>query len=688
MPFGGGGGGNTTTVQKADPWVGQQPFLIGQAGKDPVLDEFGNVVEPGQSAIKGLYPEAGRIYDEALAQGAFPGSTFVEPNAYGFGAVSHLVNTSGALANQGLNLKQLGDWAFQTGAAGPQFGEDAAKTAASLMPGYRPGEFSVEDYSGPSAAYTANEYSGPTGDFTAAGYSGASANAPIASYSGPSAAFSASAYDGPDPSYAPRGYSGPEAAYNASAYQGAGAQGQYQDRAYTGATYAGDAFTDWTLDPTQNPNFMPALEASYNPIMDRYMREILPAISSQAESLGAYGGSGEAFARAQSTNDLTRNLSDATAKAVLDAYKFERSGLAEQENQEAARNTQRWIAGEQFGTSRYNTVEQLRQEMAKQAEALATQRWATGEELGTRASIANAANATQRYTTEEQLLQDTNKAAAMLASQRWTTENQLAQDAKKADAALATQRYGVTTDAAARQAIAEAGLDTQRWSTAQTLEQRAAEAAAQMASQRWGTAEQLAATTGAQEAALASQRWGTGEQLDAQRANVLEQLANQRWGLQADAGTKLALQREDIAGDTSKLLLGMAPQMGALSNQAYGASTAMGNQAAQITQGWDAARKQSEIADYYAPIAYQNEALKNYMGPIMGFNPGGTVTSSAPGPSSASAALGGALGGGMLGYSAGPAVASWITGAEAGSSAGIYGAAIGAILGALAGSID
>lgn len=47
---GGGGGGSTTTVQKADPWVGQQPYLVG--GRHP---ESGEV-------IPGVFIEAMKLY--------------------------------------------------------------------------------------------------------------------------------------------------------------------------------------------------------------------------------------------------------------------------------------------------------------------------------------------------------------------------------------------------------------------------------------------------------------------------------------------------------------------------------------------------------------------------------------------------------------------------------------------------
>lgn len=51
----GGGGGGTTTVQKADPWSGVQPYLIGGSYTNP---ETGQVTQTGT----GIYPEAQRLY--------------------------------------------------------------------------------------------------------------------------------------------------------------------------------------------------------------------------------------------------------------------------------------------------------------------------------------------------------------------------------------------------------------------------------------------------------------------------------------------------------------------------------------------------------------------------------------------------------------------------------------------------
>ena len=54
---GGGSGGGTTTVQKADPWEGQQPYLT------------------GDDARTGIFPEAERLYNQGPMQ-FYPGQTY------------------------------------------------------------------------------------------------------------------------------------------------------------------------------------------------------------------------------------------------------------------------------------------------------------------------------------------------------------------------------------------------------------------------------------------------------------------------------------------------------------------------------------------------------------------------------------------------------------------------------------
>lgn len=63
MSGGGSGGGNTTTVQKSDPWAGQQPFLTGGTSN-------------GQT-VPGVMPEAAKLYQNNPLQ-FFQGQTFAD----------------------------------------------------------------------------------------------------------------------------------------------------------------------------------------------------------------------------------------------------------------------------------------------------------------------------------------------------------------------------------------------------------------------------------------------------------------------------------------------------------------------------------------------------------------------------------------------------------------------------------
>lgn len=216
--------------------------------------------------------------------------------------------------------------------------------------------------------------------------------------------FSPSEYDGPAPSYSPS--------------------------AYTVGEYTPGTETEFYLNPTDNPAFMPGLEAALNPVYDRFINEIFPAISSQAELQGAYGGSRQGVMTALSSQLLNREVADATAKAVSDAYFKERALLAERENLE-----------EQLATQRYLGLEDL---------------------------------ATRRYTTTEGLLQASDEAAAQLASDRWKLSESLASDRWTTEQTLQNQRY-----------LGLEELATSRFNTQESLGQRNAEALAQLEAQKW-----------------------------------------------------------------------------------------------------------------------------------------------------------------------------------------------------------
>ena len=140
MGGGKGGGGSTTTVQKADPWEGQQPYLTGgtvgaSTTKTPKYDADGNRVgytinTTSGTTVPGVFSEAAKLYmNGQLAPDYYPWQTVanqsqwtqdaLQMQAYRAQNGSPLINnasnsinnitTGQALAgNQGLNtLNQL-----------------------------------------------------------------------------------------------------------------------------------------------------------------------------------------------------------------------------------------------------------------------------------------------------------------------------------------------------------------------------------------------------------------------------------------------------------------------------------------------------------------------------------------------------------------------------------------------------
>lgn len=140
MGGGKGGGGSTTTVQKADPWEGQQPYLTGgtvgaSTTKTPQYDADGNLVgytinTTSGTTVPGVFSEAAKLYmNGQLAPDYYPGQTVAEQSQWTQDALQmqadraqngsplidnasdamNAITTGSALAgNQGLNtLSQL-----------------------------------------------------------------------------------------------------------------------------------------------------------------------------------------------------------------------------------------------------------------------------------------------------------------------------------------------------------------------------------------------------------------------------------------------------------------------------------------------------------------------------------------------------------------------------------------------------
>ena len=107
-----GGGGGTNTVQKADPWVGQQPYLTD------------------------IYGEASRLYDQGPMQ-FFPGQTYASPSDRTIQAEQMIADQ--ALGSQQVMANQVA-LANQFGLMQPQMLSEnpylAGATEAALRPVY------------------------------------------------------------------------------------------------------------------------------------------------------------------------------------------------------------------------------------------------------------------------------------------------------------------------------------------------------------------------------------------------------------------------------------------------------------------------------------------------------------------------------------------------------------------------
>lgn len=97
----------------------------------------------------------------------------------------------------------------------------------------------------------------------------------------------------------------------------------------TGA--AGGALTDTLtgkyLDPTTNPQFQRALEASHQPYVDTFMGQVLPGINSAFVGSGRAGSGQHQASVDRAVTGLNRTISDADAKAGSDYFTGERGRM-------------------------------------------------------------------------------------------------------------------------------------------------------------------------------------------------------------------------------------------------------------------------------------------------------------------------------------------------------------------------
>lgn len=220
--------------------------------------------------------------------------------------------------------------------------------------------------------------------------------------------------------YTPTGFSSGVADYAATAFEGGEAGTvDYTPRGYTAGEYTDPTHTEFYLNPTENPSFMPGLEAALNPIYDKFLNEVNPQIGSAAEQAGAYGSSRHGVQTALGTQLMNRELADTSAKAVSDAYFKERAMLAERENLEKQLATNRFLGMEDLATRRYNTEEGLLASADEAEAGLASDRWKTTETLASNRWSTEKELETSRYMTEEQLRQRDIESAMARETERF-----------------------------------------------------------------------------------------------------------------------------------------------------------------------------------------------------------------------------------------------------------------------------
>lgn len=161
-----GGGGDTQTIQKADPWEGQQPYLIGGQGQpiyeyvpnpnyrpgapsNPKAPRYGNQndefirrIVGYEGGIPGTFPEAARIYQEANALPFFPGQTFADFSPTTLGAFNQITGDTSIEEARNANRGILAGDYFTGGDRFMQaYGDDILDQVNSVFGRGRTGSF-------------------------------------------------------------------------------------------------------------------------------------------------------------------------------------------------------------------------------------------------------------------------------------------------------------------------------------------------------------------------------------------------------------------------------------------------------------------------------------------------------------------------------------------------------------------
>lgn len=118
------------------------------------------------------------------------------------------------------------------------------------------------------------------------------------------------------PGYFPGSTVAPQSGYTTQAIDSLAARGAGGSPVTAGAQGAiTDTLNGKYLDPTSNPQYLQALQASHQPYVDQFMSEVIPGITSAFEGSGRTGGGLHQGSVDRAVTGLNRTISDADAKA-------------------------------------------------------------------------------------------------------------------------------------------------------------------------------------------------------------------------------------------------------------------------------------------------------------------------------------------------------------------------------------
>jgi len=131
-----------------------------------------------------------------------------------------------------------------------------------------------------------------------------------------------------------------------------------EQRGANGSPLTGAAQTQLTdtingkyLDPTSNPQFKAALQASHQPYIDQFMGTVIPGVTSAFEGSGRTGSPAHQMAVDRATTGLNRTIADADAKAGSEYFTTARGQQIAASGMAPTLANQDYVDINQFGTA-------------------------------------------------------------------------------------------------------------------------------------------------------------------------------------------------------------------------------------------------------------------------------------------------------------------------------------------------